>query len=224
MDISYWQGRWQNGEIGFHLPRAHPKLLTWWPDICPDHSASVFVPLAGKTLDLLWLHARGHRVIAVEASELAIQAFFHEQRLTPAISIAGAFRRYDWQRLSFYCGDYFALTADELTGCTHVYDRAALIALPAAVRVAYVQHMQRLMPTAAVLLLTLVYSQNEMPGPPFAVTPDEVAALFAHAGTHATLTHAEQRLLQDHDILAQEPRFAGKGVTALREQAWSLRW
>lgn len=216
MDIEFWQTRWQRGETGFHLPRPHPKLQSVWPTLCPDPAASVLVPLCGKSLDLVWLLARGHRVIGVEISELAVRAFFVEQGWQPEIERQGAFLCFRYQLLTIFCGDFFALTREQLPDCHHVYDRAALIALPSALRVAYSQHLFELVPSASVmLLLTLVYPQTEMTGPPFAVTPAELVSLYPQA---------QQQLLVDQDILSHEPRFAAKGVSTLHEQAWSIRW
>lgn len=216
MDLDFWQNRWQRGEIAFHLPRVHPKLVSCWPTVCPDSVSTVFVPLCGKSLDLSWLLQRGHTVIAVESSELAVQAFFAEQNWQPTIEKQGGFLVYRHQALTLYCGDYFALTPACLANCERVYDRAALIALPPVLRSAYVKHLCQLLPASvSMLLITLVYQQAEMAGPPFSVMADEVAELFP-AG--------DRTLLVDHEILEHEPRFRSKGLTSLHEQAWSLQW
>lgn len=215
LEIDFWQTRWQRGEIGFHLPRPHPKLVSLWPSLCPEPEATVFVPLCGKSLDLHWLAARGHRVIGVEASELAVQAFFAEQQLMPSLTRVESFRCYQYQRLQIYCGDFFALPAAVLAGCQYIYDRAALIALPEPLRLRYASYLQQLLPVANTLLLTLLYPQAQMSGPPFSVSEQDIQQLFPAAS---------QRLLLDHDILPHEPRFAAKGVTHLHEQAWQLQW
>ena len=212
---AFWQTRWQRGETGFHLPRPHPKLVTLWPPFAPDPAASVFVPLCGKSLDMVWLAERGHAVIGVELSELAVKAFFAEQGLVPVQQQQGALTRFSAGRYTIYCGDFFAMSAEHVAGCEHIYDRAALIALPESMRKPYVQHLRSLLPQAQLLLITLVYPQNQMAGPPFSVPPEEVAALYADA---------KRIQLMDHDILSHEPRFAAKGVTALHEQAWSVSW
>ena len=40
-----------------------------------------------------------------------------------------------------YCGDFFDLTAPELSGVSAYYDRGALVALPPEMRVRYVDHL-----------------------------------------------------------------------------------
>lgn len=215
MDGSYWQTRWQRGETGFHLSRPHPKLLSLWPTLAPNATATVFVPLCGKSLDMVWLAERGHAVVGVELSELAVRAFFAEQKLTPVIQPFGYVQLFSAGPYSLYCGDFFALTQTQLSDCQFIYDRAALVALPPALRRQYVHHLRVLLPQASMLLLTLVYPQAEMVGPPFSVSADEVRELYAGA----TLAQ-----LLEHDILAHEPRFMAKGVTRLTEQAWSVQW
>ncbi|MFZ5842947.1 MAG: thiopurine S-methyltransferase [Pseudomonadota bacterium] len=215
MDGSYWQARWQQGQTGFHLPRPHPKLLSLWPTLAPNTAATVFVPLCGKSLDMVWLAERGHAVVGVELSELAVRAFFAEQALTPAIQTFGDVKRFSSGPYSLYCGDFFALTQAQLPDCHCIYDRAALVALPPALRQRYAHQLRVLLPHATMLLLTLVYPQAEMAGPPFSVSADEVRELYAGA---------QLAQLIEHDILAHEPRFMAKGVTRLTELAWSVQW
>lgn len=215
METSFWQTRWARDEIGFHLPRPHPKLLSLWPALVPDHRCPVFVPLCGKSLDLVWLLARGHTVTGVEVSERAVRAFFAEQQIEPVVSQVDDFLLFQQDRLRIFCGDFFALSSSQLAGCTTLYDRAALIALPPELRRRYARQLQTLLPRAHSLLLTLLYPQAEMAGPPFSVDNAELIELFPAA---------QIACLLDHDILAHEPRFSAKGVSRLHEQAWSLRW
>ena len=215
MEISYWQNRWERGETGFHLPRPHPKLLALWPALAPDTAAPVFVPLCGKSLDLVWLAERGHPVIGVDVSELAIRAFFSEQKLEPDVQVHGDIRRFSSGPYTIYCGDFFALTSAHLPPCNLIYDRAALVALPQPMRQRYAQHLRNLLPHAQMLLFSLVYPQAEMSGPPFSVSAAEIQELYADT---------QLKQLIEHDILAHEPRFMAKGVTCLSEQAWSVRW
>lgn len=43
----------------------------------------VFVPLCGKSLDMIWLAQQGHEVIGVELSPVAVEDFFRENGLNP---------------------------------------------------------------------------------------------------------------------------------------------
>ena len=55
MFLNQWESRWEEGRIGFHLPEVNPCLLRHSGVLLNQEPQSVFVPLCGKTLDLLWL-------------------------------------------------------------------------------------------------------------------------------------------------------------------------
>lgn len=75
MDHEFWHARWSSNEIGFHLPQVNPHLLEFWPTLGLPAGSRVLVPLCGKTLDMAWLMAQGHRVLGVELSRTAVEAF-----------------------------------------------------------------------------------------------------------------------------------------------------
>lgn len=216
MNPDFWRERWENREIGFHRDAAHPYLTRFWPTLGIAPGSRVFVPLCGKSNDLLWLRAQGHEVVGVEVSPIAVREFFEENRLTPSVSTVDSFQLYECDGIRLYCGDFFALTVPHLDGVSAVYDRAALIALPPEMRERYARHLLQLLPSGAqTLLVAFEYPQHEMSGPPFNVNSAEVSALF---GAQCTI-----ELLLEADILAQEPRFRDKGVTRLKEVVYALR-
>ena len=83
MEHDFWQQRWQEGRIGFHQDDVTPLLREYWPTLALPSGSRVFVPLAGKTLDMSWLAAQGHRVLGVELSRIAVEQFFDEHGLKP---------------------------------------------------------------------------------------------------------------------------------------------
>jgi len=216
MEPTFWLERWARGETGFHLPDVNPHLRRHWPALGIPRAARVLVPLAGKSVDLLWLRDQGHEVVAIELSPLAADAVFASLGVTPTCTREAGFEVRRVPGLSFYIGDFFAVTPTLINGVDAVYDRAALIALPAADRPAYARLISTLQaPGARTLLVGFEYPQHQMQGPPFAVHAPEVAALFG--ATH------EIRTLACEDILAQEPRFQARGVTSLVERIHALR-
>jgi len=175
----------------------------------------VFVPLCGKTRDLAWLADRGHAVVGVEISEQGVQGFFADHGWEPEVDELGAFRRYRSGPVTVLCGDFFDLTAEALGPVAAVFDRAALIALPGDMRRRYAAHLKRLLPNRSpILLITLEYPPDQMAGPPFAVTEQEIATLFG--------SDWRIRRLRDSNVLDENPRFREKGLTALREKALLL--
>lgn len=215
MDHAFWHARWEANQIGFHQAEINPHLQTYWPDLSAPLDGCVLVPLCGKSRDMLWLAGVGQRVLGVEISPLAVEAFFAENGLTATRTEAPAFAEYHSGEVALLQGDFFALNAAHVAGVTAVYDRASLIALPPGLRARYAGHMAALLPAAVpVLLVTLDYPQSEMDGPPFAVTAHEVEALYAE--------HFEITLLGRQDILAENPRFQARGLTRLEEQVYRL--
>ncbi|MBK1644405.1 thiopurine S-methyltransferase [Thiocapsa imhoffii] len=216
MTPEFWLNRWERGEIGWHQTEINVHLQAYWPqlDLAPD--TQVFVPLCGKSLDMLWLVSRGHRVLGVEISEPAIRSFFQDHELHPQMSDKPPFRRYVVDELEILVGDYFQLTACDLAEVGAVFDRASLIALPPGMRPRYSDQFKAIVPTTATcFLITLDYDQEEMSGPPFAVTDEEVSRLFSDRYRIESLA--------SFDIIDDAPRFRQRGLTALREQVWQLQ-
>lgn len=151
------------------------------------------VPLCGKSLDIHWLLAQGYRVSGVELSELAVGQLFDELQLQPEIRPDGALLRYHAGPLTVWQGDFFGLAADQLGQVDLVYDRAALIALPPALRSAYAQQLVRITGAAPQLLVVLEYPQAQMDGPPFSVGQVEIAQ---HYHTHFRCHPLDQRAEQ----------------------------
>ncbi len=118
--------------------------------------ARVFVPLCGKILDLMWLHKRGHDVVGIELSPVAVRDFFKAAHLLPRHNCQGDLTRWTQERLAIYCGEFLALTRDELLGVSAVYDRAALTALPESLRAGYVSHLHAILPGGCLVLLMTI--------------------------------------------------------------------
>ncbi|WP_455911912.1 thiopurine S-methyltransferase [Pseudomonas putida] len=215
MEPKFWQERWARNQIGFHLPEVNPYLQRHWPKLALAEGAKVLVPLCGKSLDLMWLASLGYRVLGVELSEQAVEAFFSEQGLMPKISQRGVFKVYQADQIEVWCGDFFALDAEALADCSALYDRAALIALPPLMRAQYAEHLNALLrPGCQGLLITLDYDQTQKAGPPFAVTDDEVKVLL---GSHWTV-----QVVEEQDILGESWKFVQDGVTRLEERVYQL--
>ena len=60
MEAGFWHERWERAEIGFHQQEINTHLQQFWShlELCPGQR--VFVPLCGKSLDVMWLHAEYH--------------------------------------------------------------------------------------------------------------------------------------------------------------------
>lgn len=215
MDQDFWHQRWVANKIGFHLPETNPWLIRYWPTLELNRDSRIFVPLCGKSLDMLWLLEQGYRVVGVEISRIAVAAFFEENGLTPEVREESRFSRWRYAELELLCGDFFDLQATDIGPVAGVFDRAALIAMPAAMRPRYATQLAALLdPGTHCLLITLDYNQLEMSGPPFSVPADEVGWLF---DARFTTT-----LLQTADVLASHEKFREAGLSELAESVWHL--
>lgn len=216
MDADFWLERWREGRTHFHQQRVTPLLQKYWPTLELPAGSQVLVPLCGKSLDMLWLAAQGLRVLGSELSQLAVEQFFSENDLQPAIHQSALGRHYVAGNIEIICGDIFNLDAATLNACSGVYDRAALVALPAAMRAQYVSHVYgQLSDQYRGILITLDYPQAEMDGPPFSVQDPEVQTLYA--------AHSEARVIDRRDILDKEPKFLAQGVSSLDTVVYRLQ-
>lgn len=216
MERDFWLQRWRENQIGFHQNRATPLLEKHWNALELPRGSHVFVLLAGKSLDLLWRAAQGHRVLGVELSALALEQFFAENGLTPAARESRYGRHHVAGPIELIHGDAFTLDAVVLANCVGVYDRAALIALPPGLRRRYVDGLYARLPAACRgLLISLEYPRHEKNGPPFSVDEAEVRRLYT--------PRWEIDLLERSDILASQPRFIEEGVTAMTALTYRLQ-
>lgn len=237
MQHDFWQSRWERGHIGFHSEGVNPNLVrhaaTWLgtsqqatntePETNLDLAEEcILVPLAGKSVDITWLAARGACVVAVEFVERAVRSYFDELGQKPLERPFDVGLRFDAcvpthagtsgaGSVAFWAADFFALRPEHVGTLTAVYDRAALVAICPERRRNYVEHVASLLPKGARLLL-VSFDHDQPGGPPFSVPPEQVTALLE---PWFTLT-----LLSNDDILEQEPRFKQRGVTCFREHVW----
>ncbi len=99
----------------------------------------------------------------------------------PRVSTAGALRRHEADGLTIFAGDIFALDRDALDRVDAIYDRAALVALPAATRTLYAAHLLAITDRAPQFVITFDYDQSRMDGPPFSVNEAEMRAHYGDA-------------------------------------------
>lgn len=214
MEADFWHNRWENNLTGFHLNEVNPYLKANWSALNLKSDSRIFVPLCGKSLDLMWLAEQGHQVIGCELSELAVEAFFSENKLAVERSQIGDLELWQSEKISIFCGDIFNLTAELLGKIDAVYDRASLIALPPTMRQDYAAKMSELAQTAPKLLITLEYEQSKMDGPPFSVSVNEVNALYD--------TKYQVKQLSAQDVLGNNEKFREKGLDYMNECIYQL--
>lgn len=204
MDADFWHERWGEGRTAFHEGQEN-RLLARNAQALGE-VGHMLVPLCGKTRDMAWLAEQGWRVTGVELSEIAARDFFAEAGVSPDVSDDRPYRRYAAGGVTILAGDMFALTAERLGAVDAIYDRAALVALPDAMRARYAEHLVAITGGARQLLITFDYDQAMMDGPPFSVPPETVHGLY-----DATYTCS---------VIDQEP--AHLRGTPVEERIWTL--
>jgi len=216
VDSEFWKGKWRSNDIGFHEGRPNPLLARYWPSLGMAAGAPVFVPLCGKSVDMVWLAAQGHRVLGVELSDIAVRDFFAENGLEPERESRDGFEVSKAGQIEIWCGDYFRLTPQHLEGVAAVYDRASLVAMPPTMQPGYAAKLIEIVPPAApILLLTFDYDQTQMSGPPFSTPAAQVHALFDHS---RTVTEIDRR-----NALPSRPDLAARGLTRAETPVFVLR-
>jgi thiopurine S-methyltransferase len=211
----FWHERWRTGQIGFHQKSPDRNLARHFADLRLAKGSRVFVPLCGKSLDLLWLRDQGHFVVGVELSAIALEAFCMENGVPARRRVREDFEIYEAPALELYRGDFFALTPALLDGVAAVYDRAALISWTPELRAPYVEHLASLLSGGTqMLLVTLEYPQPQMRGPPFSVLSEEVERLYS--------PYFRIREIAREDIWAIETRIPTRGVTELFEISYQM--
>ncbi|MBO6719554.1 MAG: thiopurine S-methyltransferase [Rhizobiaceae bacterium] len=178
MDPDFWQQLWRENRIGFHEGKPNDLLTRHFDRLALKPDSRVFLPLCGKAFDLDWIAAQGHRVAGIELNRAALEEVFERSGLTPEVEELGALTAFRAGEIELFAGDVFDLTADILGPVNATYDRAALIALPAATRAKYAVHVRQLTAGAPQLLICLDYDQSRMDGPPFPVGETELDQLY----------------------------------------------
>jgi thiopurine S-methyltransferase len=199
MQADFWHKRWQKNEIGFHEADGNHLLKTYFDKLALAANAIVFVPLCGKTRDIAWLLSKGYHVVGIELNESAVEQLFEELNLNIApsqtinvqeTSLKHFFSQFsNGLTLSVYQGDFFAFTADLLGKIDAVFDRGALVALPAQMRILYSEHLLKITDCSKQLLVCYQYGEGLIQGPPHSVDVDEVKLHYQDSHSIENLHH-----------------------------------
>lgn len=178
MEAEFWHKRWEDNHIPFHEGKPNTLLIRHIDQLNLPEDGRVFIPLCGKTKDFEWLIQQGFRTVGAELSEIAIQQLYEELSIIPTISMVGTQKHYSADGIDVFVGDIFDLSADILGPVDAIFDRAAMVAMPASMRQQYVNQVAEISGCAPQLLTCFEYDQSLLEGPPFDVKEDEVRELY----------------------------------------------
>lgn len=183
MEFEFWDNCWQRESQPFHLAEAHSFLVKYLNQLFTKNE-KILVPLSGKSLDLVFLSEQGYYPVGVEFNPKAVNRFIHENQLEFSaqsfpLPDGKELTRYHDDTMEVWLADFFDFSHEHAGKFKQVYDRAAFIALPDEMRSSYARHLQSLLAdNATILLVTMDYQSDEMSGPPFHVTLDEIKQQF----------------------------------------------
>ena len=191
MEAAFWHTRWQTNQTGWHERAVNPLLIAHFSSLRVPSGGRVFVPLCGKSLDLGWLLSQGYAVVGAELSEQAVTQLFAELGMEPSLSATGKYKLFCGENIDMFVGDIFDLSREILGPVDAVYDRAALVALPEAMRARYAAHLKAITALAPQLVIGYEYDQTAVAGPPFSVTADELHCHYSDVYALTPLAHLE---------------------------------
>jgi len=191
MEHGFWHERWAHQQIGFHQKETNLWLQQYWPLLGVSDDCQVLVPLCGKSKDMLWLREQGHSVLGVELSDIACRDFFNEMGAEVTALAGPKFHTRALDGITLHCGDFFKLEASDVAHVGAVYDRAALIALPHAMRKSYAAHLKAILPSGMRVLLVALEYDEQRESPPFSVSETEVRKLYEPVFTVELMDGAE---------------------------------
>ena len=114
-NVEFWSARWAEDKIGFHKDEINPQLIQHMDKLTNGEKCrKFFVPLCGKSLDLVYLYKEGHSVFGVESCEKAILDLDKENQIGLKFNKDTSIYHTEDKRLQIYCGES---TSTSLTMC-----------------------------------------------------------------------------------------------------------
>lgn len=214
MEENYWLEKWQKNDIPFHEQHINADLITFVNELKLNPGDCIFVPLCGKTKDMLWLAEKGFHVVGAELSPIACNDFFAELNISPHVTKESKFTKYQYNNIELLCGDLFNLTSSDLPIIHAIYDCKALIALPSELRKKYVEHLIACLGTKIKILLLTIETNSQVKPPPFPVSKAEVNSLYG--------SYFDVKPLKCISITDIPERLVKKGYTEMTESVYLI--
>ncbi|GAA4467983.1 thiopurine S-methyltransferase [Nibrella saemangeumensis] len=194
MEKQFWFKSWEleGHYTSFHRRDIHPFVMEHLtPEVLTGKS--IFVPLCGKAVDMVYFSLYAERVIGVEIVEKAVFQFFDENKL----SYERIGNRFVSGNITIFCADMFTLTPEEVGEIDLVYDRASLVALPFSMRMNYLRKLEELTQPGCIYFLNTLEYAPTMDTPPFSIPPAEVERYFSNYA----INHVESSLQPNHGMV-----------------------
>ena len=176
-----WENMWRKDDLYFHRLEVHPYILQYEKHFPPN--SRIYVPLCGKSVDLVYLADKGFEVLGCEFVEKAVKQFFAEQGLEYNVEKDGATGIPVYtavsKKITIYQGDFFKLNSNIIGKFNAMWDRGSLVAINPSDKAKYATIMLELMASnCKYLLLTCVITGEDYHGPPYSAPNEEIDDLF----------------------------------------------
>nr|CAB3267188.1 thiopurine S-methyltransferase-like [Phallusia mammillata] len=207
VNLNQWENTWKSNVTPWQQKTVNCNLLKH-EACCFPTPCRVFVPLCGKSVDMKYLAEKGHEVVGLELSPIAIEKFFQEHSLQFYKTSNFVFDVYQAKSLAItiYVGDMFQATEKILGLFDFIWDVNSFVAINLSDRSAYAKILCSISkPNCKLLLNSYVYSRTEYGGPPHTADANEVQQIF---GSYFNI-----KLLDSSDFL--NPHFKAKGITKM---------
>ncbi|ESO82999.1 hypothetical protein LOTGIDRAFT_223159 [Lottia gigantea] len=165
---NFWVDFWKSDEgRECYLQKPHECLIKFEDKLFKGRNGvKTFVPMCGKTFDLISLKQKGHQVVGVEISEDAVKHFFELNKLdynvTPEPSIDGKLYQSECGKIKIYVGDFFKFGPHLEKDFDAVWDAGALHSLGKPKRPGYVDVLKSVIsPECEILFDDLVPSCSD---------------------------------------------------------------
>ena len=216
MERAFWQNRWESSDTNFDSDLPHRYITRYYQRFVRNEQSSVFFPLCGKSVDMLWAMQQGNEISGIEISDIPIKRFFSEFAIEHHSYENDNMTVYEAKSCKIIEGDIFNFTPSKHIIFQSVYDRGSFVALPSeTMRDAYVQWLKDHTKNGTrVLLITNDFDQDsKVVVPPFPVSDKGLEQLFS--------SHFSIEKLAD-EVLEPKQKWKLRGVKNLKEKAFLL--
>nr|XP_039272163.1 probable thiopurine S-methyltransferase isoform X1 [Styela clava]XP_039272164.1 probable thiopurine S-methyltransferase isoform X2 [Styela clava] len=168
----------------FHRTQYAPMLVKHFDCLFADgETGRVFVPLCGKTLDMIFLADKGLEVVGLEFSEIGVEGFFKDNNLTykkmDVVNQPLVQYKCNEKNITIYRGDMFNLNPDVCGQFDGIWDRGSYVAINIPTQQKYADLILQLMkPKAKILMETFTYDTSRYGGPPHCITLENLQSTF----------------------------------------------
>lgn len=133
--LEHWIECWKTNKLIWQMDEAHPFLSKISESFKPK--SNVFIPLCGKTLDMIHLADHGHSVVGVEFMKKGIEDFFGENaikfnKITSTKNKDLTLYEAVEKDIKIYNGNIFNIKPQHLAGSDRydvIWDRGSFVAM-----------------------------------------------------------------------------------------------